>query len=255
MVTMTVEPARDVVRPRAKFFYVYMAVCCAAVAVLGFAPTYWWPLVAGTYKARPIFHVHGAVFFAWTLFVVFQTWLAASGKIAKHRTTGMIGISFATAMTIFGVLAAINQMQAATALGLDAAGKAFAIVPLGGIAFFAIVFTVAIINVRRPETHKRLILLASVSILDAPIARWIITFLAPPAPPGPPPVVVDIPPALIACILLVIAIIFDWRTRGRPHPVYLVGGGALIALKVLQVPLSTTPFWHSVSGWIFALAG
>lgn len=255
MTATIVEPARVVVRPRVKFFYVYMAVSCAVIAFLGFAPTYWLPLAAGTFKARPVLHIHGLVFFAWTLFFVFQTWLAASGRIARHRTTGMVGISFATAMTIFGTLAAINQMEAAAALGLTDAGKAFAIVPLGGIVFFAIAITVAVANVRRPELHKRFMLLASISILDAPIARWFITFLAPPGPPGPPPVVVDIPPTLVACILLIIAITFDWRTRGRPHPIYLLGGAALIALKVLQVPFSATPFWHSIASGILALAG
>ena len=68
-------------------------------------------------------------------------------------------------------------------------GIAFAIVPLSGMLFFAaVVLTLAIVHVRRPETHKRLMLLASISLLDAAVARWFLTFLAPPGPPGPPPV-------------------------------------------------------------------
>ena len=256
MTATLTEPRRVAVRPQAEYFYVYMAVSCMAVAFLGFAPTYWAPLATGTFKARPLLHIHGIVFFSWTLYFVLQTWLAASGRNARHRAVGMIGVSFATAMTIFGVLAAINQMGSAAALGLADAGKGFRNhVPLGGILFFAVVVTIAIVNVRGPEMHKRLMLLASISMLDAPIARWFVTFLAPPGPPGPPPVIVDIPPFLVACILLVIAIVSDWRTRGRPHPAYVYGGGVLVALKVLQVPISATPFWHSIAGWIFALAG
>lgn len=248
------EPARTPAQQKVEYFYVYMAVSCMAVAFLGFAPTYWAPIVTGTFKSRPIIHIHGIVFFLWTLFFVFQTWLVASGRIARHRALGMVGISFATAMTILGLLATINQIEAAAALGLIDAGKAFAIVPLGSIVFFAILVTIALAKVRRPEVHKRLMLLASISILDAPIARWFLTFLAPPGTPGPPPVVVDIPPALVACILLIIAIVFDWRTRGRPHQVYLLGGGALLALKFLQVPISATSLWHSIAGWILSLA-
>ena len=86
------------------------------------------------------------------------------------------------------------------------------------------VFTLAIATTRRPETHKRLMLLAGISILDAAVARWFLTFLAPPGPPGPPPVAVTIAPAFVAYLLLVAAIVFDWRTRGRPHPVYVYGG-------------------------------
>jgi hypothetical protein len=79
MTATLAEPRRAAVRPQAEYFYVYMAVSCMAVAFLGFAPTYWAPLATGTFKARPLLHIHGIVFFSWTLYFVFQTWLAASG--------------------------------------------------------------------------------------------------------------------------------------------------------------------------------
>jgi hypothetical protein len=161
----------------------------------------------------------------------------------------MIGISFATTMIILGVLVAINQMESAVALGLSDAGKAFAIVPISSILFFAVVFTIAVSNVRRPEWHKRLMLLATISILDAAIARWFLAFLSPPNHIGPPPVDADVPRAFVTCLVLTAAIVFDWRSRGRPHAVYLLGGTALILVKVLQVPLSATPLWHSTAGW------
>lgn len=237
-----------------QYFYFYMALSCMAVAFLGFAPTYWLPLASGSFPSMPVIHFHGMLFFAWTLYFAFQTWLAASGRMARHRTIGMIGVSLATAMAIFGFLAAVNVMKRSTALGLTDAGIAFAIVPLSGILFFAVVFALAIANTRRPETHKRLMLLAAISILDAAVARWFLTFLAPSGPAGPPPVPVTIAPALVACLLLVAAMIFDWRTRGRPHPVYVYGGAALVAVKLLNWPISVTPAWHALAGGILALA-
>jgi hypothetical protein len=252
----TVEVRAGVLAPtRAEFFYVYMASTCMAVAFLGFAPTYWVPMAEGTFKANPIVHVHGLVFSAWTIFFVYQTWLAASGRLVRHRAVGMIGVSFATAMTIFGTLAAINQMKSAVALGLADAGKTFALVPLGSILFFAVVVAFAIGNVRRPEWHKRLMLVATISLLDAAVARWFLVFVVPPGPPGPPPVMADVPPALLVCTLLIIGIVYDWRLRGRPHPAYLMGGGALLALKLLQLPLSTTALWHEIADGVLALAG
>jgi hypothetical protein len=50
------------------------------------------------------------------------------------------------------------------------------------------------------------------------------------------------------------AIVFDWRSRGRPHPVYVFGGPALIAVKVLNLPISSSSWWHSFAGGILALA-
>lgn len=238
----------------ARYFYFHMALACAAVAFLGFAPTYWLPLAQRSFSASPVIHAHGLLFFAWSLFFVLQSWLAASGRIVSHRDIGMIGVSLATAMTIMGFLVSVNVMKRSAAVGQTDAGIAFSIVPLSGIAFFAVVFALAVANARRPETHKRLMLLAGISILDAAVARWFLTFLAPPGPPGPPPVAVTIAPAFVAYLLLVVAIVHDWRTRGKPHPVYVVGGLVLVAIKLLNWPVSTTAAWHAFAGGIFALA-
>jgi hypothetical protein len=251
--TITVD-ARLRPAVQARYFHVLMAACCVAIAFLGFAPTYWLPLAAGTFKAHPVVHIHGLVFFSWTLFFLFQAWLVASGRTARHRSIGLIGISLATMMTMLGIITAINQTKGAIAIGQAEAGKAFAIVPLAGIAFFAVAVAVAIAEVRRPEIHRRLMLLASISILDAPIARWFLTFLAPPGPPGPPPVAADIGPAAVTWLLLGAAIFYDWRRTGRPHPIYLIGGAALVAVKLMQIPLSTTAVWHSLAEWLVSLA-
>jgi len=127
-------------------------------------------------------------------------------------------------------------------------------VPLSGIAFFAVVFTLAIVNVRRSDFHKRLMLLAAISILDAAIARWFLTFLAPPGAVGPPPVAVTIPPAMISLLLVVAALVYDWRTRGRPRPVWVIGGGALLLIKLLNLPISNSGPWQAFAGGILALA-
>jgi hypothetical protein len=254
MTTVVTTPSQAAVRSTTGYFYFYMALSCAAVAFLGFAPTFWLPLASHKFQANPVVYIHGLVFFSWTLFFVFQTWLASSGRIMRHRSVGLIGISFATAMTIFGTLVAINAMKVAAAQGQTNEGVAFAIVPLAGILFFAVVFTLAIRAVRNPETHKRLMLLAGISILDAAVGRWFLTFLAPPGPPGPPPVAVALPAAFVAYLLLVVAIVFDWRTRGKPHAAYVYGGIAMVVLKVLNLPISASPLWHSFAGGILALA-
>ncbi|TPQ30035.1 hypothetical protein C2U70_27555 [Bradyrhizobium guangdongense] len=238
----------------ARQFYLHMALACAATAFLGFAPTYWLPLAHRTLAASPVIHFHGLLFFTWTLYFVFQTWLAASGRVANHRALGIAGVSIATAMTIFGFLASVHSMTHSAALGQAYAGVSFAIVPMSGIAFFAAVFILAIANTRRPEVHKRLLLLAAVSILDAAIARWFIVFLAPPGPPGPPPVPVTIAPAVVASLLLVVAMVRDKRVEGRVHPVYICGTLAMIAVKVLNWPISETAAWHWFAGGILAMA-
>lgn len=246
--------SRATVRTDTQYFYFYMALACAAVAFLGFAPTYFMPLAKGSLKANLSVHVHGVVFFGWSLFFVYQTWLAATGRIVRHRAMGLVGVAFATAMTIFGVQAATNALKASAAIGMAHEGIAFIIVPLAGIVFFATVFALAAAYARDREMHKRLILLAAISILDAAIARWFMTFLAPPGAAGPPPVAVTIPPAIVAALLIVIAMIFDWRTRGRPHRVYVIGGAIYVAMKLLSLPVSMSAPWQAFGSWLLASA-
>jgi hypothetical protein len=247
MTTLIDDRTRAVASARAQYFYFSMALACMAVAFLGFAPTYWVPLAERKFSAPPVVHFHGMLFFTWTVYFVFQTWLAASGQTARHRSVGLIGVSLATAMTIAGFLVAVAFMRMMAAMGQTDVGLALSVVPFTGILFFAVVFVLAIVNIRYPELHKRLMLLASISILDAAVARWF--FLV-----GPPSLLITILAAFVAYLLLVVAIVFDWRTRGRPHPVYVYGGLALIMVKVLNWPISATPAWHAFAGRILALA-
>jgi len=63
-----------------------------------------------------------------------------------------------------------------------------------------------------------------------------------------------IPPAFVAYLLLIVAIVHDWRSRGRPHKVYVIGGIVLLAIKLLNLPISTSTAWHTLAGGVLALA-
>ncbi len=149
----------------------------AATAFIGFAPTFWVPLAQGVPERIAVLAIHGALFFGWTLFVIYQAWLVESGSVARHRDVGLFGVSLATAMTIFGVLAAINAAQRATAAHYAGPGESFMVVPLAALLSFAVLVTAAILNIRRSEWHKRLMLSATAVLLDAAIARPFIVYL------------------------------------------------------------------------------
>jgi hypothetical protein len=246
-------------RREALSYFAWLAAACAVVAFAGFFGTYWWPLANGSLQVDPVVHLHGLLFSAWTLFFLTQATFATQGRIASHRAFGLTGIAIATAMVFVGVWVALNSLQSATERGFEEAARRFAIVPIGGMIFFAIVVVLAIANVRRPEIHMRLMLLASISILQAAVGRFVLAIVAPDAPrPGvgpPPPVEITYPAAAIVDVLLVAAIILDWRTRGKVHPVYLIGGAALALLQFTRAPLSQTPLWQGFLDWLIRLAG
>jgi len=212
-------------------------------------------VATGTFTGAPILHVHGAFFFTWTLFFLFQTALIASGRTPDHRAWGMAGISIATAMACTIVLAAINSMRVAGAIGMVDEARRFSYVSLSGLVLFAGFMTAAIAWVRRPELHKRLMILAMIPLMHASVARFFLLLFAPPDAKGPPPVTVSVPPGIAVDLIVVAAMVYDWRTSGRPHPVYLVGGALLLANQLLAVPLSATPAWMAIATWVQSLAG
>lgn len=250
--------ARRVALPTAPRVYVRIAAACVAVAVIGFTPTYWLPLVRGRLDVAPVFHVHAALFYGWTLLFLAQAWLAANRRLTRHREWGVFAVAVVTAMCFVGMAAAITSLKQATADGFGDAARAFAIVPVSGLAFFVLLFALALLKVKDTDTHKRLMLVATVSLLQAAVGRWFLLFLAPETigggPVSPPPVAVTVMPGLLSDVLIVAAMIHDRRTAGRVHPVYWIAGGALVALQVLRVPVSATAAWTRVADWLLSVS-
>jgi hypothetical protein len=63
-------------------------------------------------------------------------------------------------------------------------------------------------------------------------------------------------PILLTELLIVAGRIYDWRTRGRPHPVWLIDAAITTAVILLRGPLSGTLGWVSfpdalahIPGW------
>lgn len=236
-------------------FYFRISLVCLAVAVLGFAPTYWMPMARGSIGVSPITHVHALFAYGWVLLFVLQTSLASSGRIARHRELGVAGVAIATALFFSGTGTAINTIKRMELLGHGEAARAFSIVSISGIVLFAALFIIALLNVRRPDVHGRLMLVNTAGLLQAAVGRWFVLFLAPDrATAGPPPVFVTVMPGLVVNLIVVAAMIHDRRTRGRVHPAYWAAGGALLAVQLLRVPLSTTTAWMRATDWLVALS-
>jgi hypothetical protein len=240
-------------------FLARMAWACAAIAVLGFLPTYWAPLALGSVAASPVVHFHGLSATAWVLLFAAQATLASQGRFEGHRALGLAGIAIATTMILSGWLAVVGSLEAGIERGFEEQARAFSIVPFTLMLFFAIVVAAAVANARKPEVHFRLMLVATAAVLAPAIARWFILGAAaargvPADLLAPPPMMVTLVPALVTDLLIAAAIVHDIRKRGRPHPAYLVAGGALLLLQVARVPASGSAAWHAVTDWLLRFA-
>ena len=66
---------------------------------------------------------------------------------------------------------------------------------------------------------------------------------------------INVPACWLSYILVVVAMIYDWRTRGRVHPVYLVALPVLVFAAWVVIPISETAAWHGLARGFLALAG
>ena len=231
-------------RPLVGSFYITMAAIFAVIAFTGFAPTYWLRLPAGTFVGPPMLHLHGLLFSLWTLFFLSQAILVANGRLRNHKAWGLAGISLATAMVFVGLSVAVAGLERRLSLGYGDAARAFAIVPISAMLLFAMLVTAAIANLRRPEWHKRLMLVAT-GRSDA-VARQA----------GPPPSVeFTMTAAYIVDALIVAAILYDWKARGRPHPAYLWGFGIVLAVHLSRPALSRSDAWLRFADFLVAFNG
>jgi len=216
----------------------------------------------GAHVPSPSLAIHGYIFSVWPVYMVLQTWLVASGRTMRHRDVGLVGIALATAMFIFGVMAAIDQTRRAEAVGALNAGLNFMILPIAQMVLFAILIACAMAKIRRPEWHKRFLVVATGMLMESPFGRFLTFYFTfhgklpvPAGMPSPPPPVDSGVAFGMLDLFLWAPIIYDWRARGRPHPAYIVGGGAVILMRWLRPALSLTPAWHAIAKWIYSLAG
>ena len=245
------------VRAASRNFYVWMAGGFLLVAFGGFIPTYWAKVATGTFHAEPIVHIHGTLLFSWTCFYFLQTWLVARGRILDHRSWGLAGISLFTALMFSILVTEATVLARNQRLGFGDAALHFSAVTLTAWPLMALIFTLAIVKIRKPESHKRLMTLLMIGMMTPAIARVFLTLLAPAgaAAGGPPPPFVALPPSIAADLFLVAAVVRDWRLLGRPHPVYLWGGGALIVQQLLTGPIGSSSAWVHIAKVFASLAG
>lgn len=228
-----------------RIFYSVMGLAIAAIVLWGFAATFylapWMEAPPTTPDIGPLLIVHGAVFTAWVALMVAQPMLIASRNLRLHRRLGYAGAGVAAAMVVAGNLAAIAAMHG----GFRGLGDpyAFYAVPFFAINSFAVTIFFAVRWRNHAETHKRLILLSNSAILGAAVARIPVGAIGTAAPFsfifGPD-------------LIILAGALYDWRTRGRVHRAWLLGGAAMVASQVLMMAVMGTTGWH---GFAEAMAG
>lgn len=230
-----------------RIFYTGVGLAIAATVLWGFAPTFylsrWLAAPQGTPEIGLLLAAHGLVFSIWVALMVVQPLLIARRNIPVHRALGLFGVGVAIAMVVLGNVAAIVGMN----VGFIGLGDkyVFYAVPFFAINAFAVTAWLAFRWRHFAETHKRLILLANCSLLGAAVARIPLGAVQ----AGTPFTFIFGPDLIILAGML-----YDWRSRGRVHRVWLAGGALVVASQVLMLAVMGTPWWHAFAESMAALA-
>jgi hypothetical protein len=227
-------------RRRERWFYISMSIAALITVFAGFAPTYYLRPYFKTAPLMPLLHVHGIVFTSWLVLFLIQTTLVAAHRTDIHRRLGILGGVIATLMIVIGATTAvIRASQGATPVP-GVSPLSFLVVPLGDISVFAIIVGAGFYYRRRPDVHKRLMLLATVSILAAAIARlpFAIMQAGPPAFFG------------ITDLFVLTCILYDLITLKRVHRATALAALLIIASQPLRLMLAGTHVWLAFAGWL-----
>jgi hypothetical protein len=226
------QPVRD---KSDRLFFTGMALASALMLFLGFLPSYF-HRSAELPPLTPLYQLHGAVFTAWIALLVVQTALVAGRRTDIHRTLGVAGAVLAAVVFVVGVAVSVETLRRNG--GPPGDPRKFFAIPLGDIIVFGALVGAAVVQRRRPETHKRLMLLATISLLTAAIAR----FLRQIGMGGPSNLFLGTDAFVLALVL------YDLASRGRVHPATLWGGAMVVGFKpLLYYVLADTPAWLALA--------
>jgi hypothetical protein len=218
-----------------RLFVSALAAAILATVFTGFAPSFY--LRAWSASAMPLptlLWIHGIAFSAWIALLALQVALVRMRRMSWHRILGAASLALAPLMGGTALMAQAARTRRALLDGSYAQNPmlenmllalAFCAVPV----FLALV-ALALLHRRRPEVHKRLMLIATVAIIGPALVRI-------PAVAAQHPVV----GALLPFLYLLPLFAWDLWSRRRVLPVTAWGAGALVASQPLAMLLAGAP--------------
>jgi hypothetical protein len=232
-------------RDRATSFYLGFGLLGLAVVALGFGVTYALPMVRRSFSAPWFVHLHGAFALAWVGLLIAQTLLVRTSRTPLHRWLGQLALPLAVFVWASGI--ATGFWAAARDLPVQgtAATSSFG-GTVSGLTLYLIIVIGAVATRRRPDWHKRLVMLATIQLLWPAFFR--LRHLLP---------IVPDPDVWLALVLaytpiLVAALRDHWRF-GKVHPVWLFFGPALVLEQSVEFILFDKFPVRKFGQWLYAL--
>ena len=234
------QRTQPVNRTHERIFFGGMAILLCVVVIIGFAPTYFMAGLINAPLPSPILHYHGAAFTLWMVLFLIQSALISAKRVAWHRSFGTIAFCLPPVMIVLGLIAALNVLGRGVMIGPLDPSTSLAI-PLLGIFSFTILILAAWRARRRPDAHKRLVLLATIELVEAAFGRF-------------PWARIGLSPAAGAVtglgILVLLVVVYDLVSLHRLHRSTMWAAPFTFVFGAFAVPIGMTGPWHSFAGFL-----
>src|SRR5690606_27605705 len=224
-----------------RLFFGGMAVVLAATVFAGFSRTFYLrPILDTGNVLTPSLIVHGAAFSAWMVLLLAQTSLIAVRRVDLHRKLGVAGAALGVTMMALGAYVAISRTSDGTFVNPNGVPPlVFLAVPLATVAVFPALIGAALYLRRNTAAHKRLMLIATLELATAAIARLPVV-----GPAGP----IGFFGGTDLFLLAIVA--YDLATLKRVHPATIWGGLFLIASQPLRLVVGGSEPWLALARWM-----
>ena len=220
-------------------FFLAMAIFILGTVFLGFARTFYLAGIYHTHVPNWLIAVHGTVFTAWIVLLVVQTGLVAARRIAVHRALGLFGAVLAASMVILGLAAATDSLARGFAPpGFPFGPRVFYATPVLAMITFATLIGAGLWMRSNGPAHKRLVLLATITLLPAAIGRWPFAIMSR----------VHFIVNMILFLFVLLVAVFDFWSLRRIHRATILGGIFLTLMVNLAVPIGATSAWQRFAG-------
>jgi hypothetical protein len=224
-------------------FYTFAGVAALLIVLAGFAHSFYLRAVIGppvwAPAMSPLLHVHGLVMTSWFVLFLIQARLIATRRTPLHRQLGVFGGVLAATMLVLGTVVAITQAKLGRTPGPPA--LQFLVVPLGDMLVFGVLIAIGLYFRNRVQIHRRLMLLATLAILGAAIARIPIGLIA----NGGPLAFFG-----LTDLCIIVCVAYDTIKHRRLHPAFAFGALFIIASHPLRLMLAGTGMWMRFATWL-----
>jgi uncharacterized membrane protein YozB (DUF420 family) len=159
-----------------KNLYFWSAIAGAMLVFVGFARTYFLKEFFAAPPLTLLVHVHGVVLSLWFVLLVVQIRLVEIKRTDLHRRLGVAGATLALLIILISV--AVTYVAGKRIFRFDETRALTAVALLCGVlADFSVFVGAALLYRRQPQVHKRLMLLATCSILTPGVSRVPLHFI------------------------------------------------------------------------------